>query len=82
MRLPEAKTEESLSNVYEPSGVGYAAARPVRMRVCSAFGSVPKSFGGSFPLVTVIALASAPPMKKPLSNTCRMLRTSSSSFHR
>jgi hypothetical protein len=39
------------------------------IRPCEAFGSPPNSFGGSFPFVTVIVLASAPPMKKPLSKT-------------
>jgi hypothetical protein len=48
----------------------------VRIRVRAAFGSLAKSFGGSLPFVTVIALASAPPMKKPLSKTWRMFRTS------
>jgi hypothetical protein len=48
--------------------------------VCAVFGSLPNSFGGSLPFVTVIALASAPPMKKPLSKTWRMLRTSWRSF--
>ena len=81
VRFPEAKTDDSLSNVSVPSGAGYCAARPVRRSAASALGWVSRSFGGSFPFVTVIALARAPPMKKPLSNACRMFRTSSRSFH-
>ena len=53
----------------------------MRRSGASAFGCVSNSFGGSFPFVTVIALASAPPMKKPLSKAWRMFRTSASSFH-
>ena len=57
-------------------------ARPARSAAsrAAAFGWVASSFGGSFPFVTVIALASAPPTKKPLSNAWRMFRTSRSSF--
>ena len=48
----------------------------MRSSGAAAFGSLWNSFGGSLPFVTVIALASAPPTKKPFSNACRMLRTS------
>ncbi len=45
----------------------------------AAFGCVGKRPFGARPFVTVIALASAPPTKKPLSKAWRMFRTSYSS---
>ena len=61
VRLPDAKTLESLSNVSFPSGAGYDAARSVVISACSASRSVGASPGGNLPFVAVIAPASAPP---------------------
>ena len=62
-----------------PDSARRARSAQRRRRRSAALSS---SFGGSFPFVTVIALASAPPRKKPLSNAWRMFRTSPSSFQR
>ena len=75
VRLPERKTDESLSKVSFPSGAEAPSPAPSGS-ACAAFALLLNSTGGSFPFVTVIALASAPPRKKPLSKTWRMLRTS------
>ena len=61
VRLPDAKTLESLSNVSFPSGAGYVLARSVLISGWSASRSVAASPGGNFPFVAYIALASAPP---------------------
>ena len=61
VRLPDAKTLDSLSNVSFPSGAGYDARAVGRISVCSASRSVGASPGGNFPFVAVIAPASAPP---------------------
>ena len=74
--LPEAKTDESLSKVSLPSGAGYCAARSVRISVVLGVAlGARQSRGGNAPRVTVAALASAPPTKKPRPKAWRMLRT-------
>ena len=61
VRLPDANTLDSLSNVSCPSGAGYDFARSVESSDCSASRSVCALPGGNRPFVAVIAPASAPP---------------------
>ncbi len=72
--LPDAKTDESLSNVYLLSGFGYCFAAPSISIFSSASGCWCQRPPGKAPLVMVIALASAPPTKNPRENGWRMLR--------
>ena len=80
---PVAREENGRELVERQLPVGRRIARRAvgadqRPRRRSARSRTPSA--AAFPLVTVIALASAPPMKKPLSKTWRMFRTSCRSF--
>ena len=73
--FPVAKTLESLSNVYLPSGFGYDLSRsPMKMSTVASswvWNWVP---GGKRPPEISIMFASAPPTRNPFENTWRMLR--------
>ena len=81
VRLPERKTDDSLSNVSEPSGAGYDDAPSPAKISCEASDSVGLSPGGTRPPVTVARPASAEPRQKPAPNAWRMFRTARRSRH-
>ena len=79
--FPDAKTDDSLSNVSFPSGAGYDVAAPARISSWSASGSIRAFPGGKAPREAVIAPANALPSQNPRPNACRMFRTRRKSSH-
>ena len=73
--FPVAKTLDSLSKVYLPSGLGYDLSRsPMKMSTVASSCVWNFAPGGNRPPEISIALASAAPTRKPFAKTCRMLR--------
>ena len=77
--LPEMYTDDSLSNVYLPSGVGYFFD-VLPMNISRSSWRCQGRRTGILPLVAMNRFTSGPPRKKPLLNGWRVLRTSHSSL--
>ena len=73
--LPVMNTEESLSKVYLPSGLGYLSlVLPMNIGLASLRCQDSRP-GGSWPLVAIDRLTSGAPSTKPFWKGWRVLRT-------